>query len=82
MAKLVGGTSLSLFIVPFKSFQASRHQTNTSCGKSQFLGKEQFPTSGKKKTLIWQGLAEMSARDLCALRAYNFHSIFHCRILI
>ena len=67
VAKLVGGTTLSLFIVrPFKNFQASRNQitwlaeTNSFWAKSSFLIQE-------KKLLFWHELAKISPRNLRGL---------------
>lgn len=62
MAKLVGGTSLSLFIVLFKNFQASRNQIMWLAGNYRFWAENSFLIQ-EKKTLIWHGLAEMSPRD-------------------
>lgn len=53
VAKLVGGTSLSLFIVLFKNFQASRNQIMWLAGNYSFWAENSFLIQEKNTYLAW-----------------------------
>lgn len=76
VAKLVGGTSASLSITPFKNFQAPKKQVAWQAENHSFWAKKSFSNSGEK-ILFWHGLVEISPRNLRALALIVFILFFN-----